>query len=363
MINHIKLCALFLFVVAGSSCSNSIEKTTPVLETISESVYASGIIKSENQYQVYSTVNGVIKTILVTEGDLVKKGDVLMKVRNEPSILNVENARLTAMHSDLRFNQGKLKEAKVTIDLALTKLKNDSLLSVRQQNLNKQGVGTLVELEQRELAFKNSLTNYQVALLSYADLKRDLRFSSDQSKTNVRISNALAADYLILAETDGKVYKVLKEQGEYANTINPVAVVGDASRFLIELNVDEYDIARIHIDQLVLFTMDSYKGKVFEARVNKIEPLMNEDSRSFLVKALLITYPEELYPNLSVEANIIIRSKEKALTIPRSYLIGDSVVLVNKNQKRKVVIGIKDYQKVEIKSGLTEKDIIYKTNP
>ena len=157
------------------------------------------------------------------------------------------------------------------------------------------------------------------------------------------------------------MYKVLKKKGEFANTLSPVAIIGDANSFLIELNVDEYDIAQIRIGQPVLFTMDSYKGKVFEAKVEKIEPLMNEESRSFIVKANFITKPELLYPNLSLEANIIIRTKEKALTIPRSYLINDSLVLVGKDEKRKVVIGIKDYQKVEVKSGLTEKDIIYKS--
>ena len=275
--------------------------------------------------------------------------------------LNAENAKLEAEHADLKSNSGKLKVAKASIDLALSKMKNDSLLLVRQQNLKAQGVGSLVELEQRELAYENSLTNYEVARLSYRDLKRDLAFSASQSQTNLKISNALAGDYLIRAEADGKVYKVLKEKGEFANTLSPVAIIGDVDTFLIELNVDEYDIARIRIEQLVLFTMGSYKGEVFEAKVEKIEPLMNEESRSFTVKANFITKPELLYPNLSVEANIIIRTNEKALTIPRSYLINDSLVLMDRDEKRKVMIGIKDYQKVEIKSGLTERDIIYKS--
>ncbi len=338
------------------------EKTHPAIEPISESVYASGVVKSKDQYQVYSTVNGIIHEMLVTEGDIVRKGDPLMKVLNESSRLNAENANLAAEHADLKSNSGKLKEAKASIDLALSKMKNDSLLLVRQQNLKAQGVGSLVELEQRELAYKNSLTNYEVARLSYRDLKRDLAFSASQSQTNLKISNALASDYLIRAEADGKVYKVLKEKGEFANTLSPIAIIGDANAFLIELNVDEYDIARIRREQLVIFTMDSYKGEVFEAKVEKIEPLMNPETRSFTVKANFITKPSLLYPNLSVEANIIIRTKQKAMTIPRSYLMNDSLVLVGKNEKRKVVIGIKDYQKVEVASGLTENDIIYKSD-
>lgn len=352
---------LLLFIaLLAVSCTTNIETTHPQVENISESVYASGIVKSRYQYEVFSTVNGVINEMRVTEGTLVRKGDVLMTVRNEPAQFNVENARRAAAYADIKANTNKLKEASVSIDLARAKLSDDSLLLIRQRNLRAQGVGTQVELDQRELAYKNSVTNYQLALLGYRDLQRDLVFSSDQSKTNLKISESLIQDYSIRAEKDGKVYKVLKEFGELANTLSPVAIIGDADDFYLELNVDEYDISRIQVGQRILLTMDSYKGQVFEARVENIEPMMNEQSRSFIVDATFNTQPSELYPNLSVEANIIIRSKQKALTIPRSYLIGDSLVWVGKHETRKVVVGIMDYRKAEVLSGLSESDIIYR---
>jgi RND family efflux transporter MFP subunit len=352
----------FLFLVA-MSCKKKTEVTSPSVVNISESVYASGTVKSKNQYQVYSTVNGLIQEILVTEGDLVKKGAPLFKILNEPSKLNMSNAKLASDYADIRSNADKLKAAKVNSDLAYSKLKNDSLLFVRQANLRKQGVGSMVELEQRELAYKNSVTAYEVSLLNYRDLKKQLEFASDQAKNNFRISNALAGDYVIKADADGKVYKILKEKGEFVNTLNPVAILGDASDFILEMKVDEFDIVRLQEGQKVLFTMDSYKGQVFEAIVTKIEPLMNEQSRSFTVNAKFISKPAILYPNLSVEANIVINTKEKALTIPRNYLIGDSVVLVNKDERRRVTIGLRDYQKVEILNGLSASDVIYKPNP
>jgi len=351
------------FLLVAMSCKKKTEVTSPTVVNISESVYASGIVKSKNQYQVYSTVNGLIQEIIVTEGDLVKKGDPLFKILNEPSRLNSSNAKLASDYADLKANADKLKAAKVNSELAHSKLKNDSLLFVRQANLRKQGVGSVVELEQRELAYKNSVTNYEVSLLTYRDLKRQLEFASNQAENNLKISNALAGDYTLKADVDGKVYKILKEKGEFVNTQNPVAILGDASEFILEMKVDEFDIVRLREGQKVLFTMDSYKGQVFEAIVTKIEPLMNEQSRSFTVNAQFISKPAVLYPNLSAEANIVINTKERALTIPRNYLIGDSVVLVNKDERRRVNIGLRDYQRVEILSGLSASEVIYKPNP
>jgi len=352
---------LALWVVG--SCRQDTEKTNPKIETISESVYASGVIKSKNQYQVYATVNGLIQDVLVSEGDTVKKGDGLLRIVNEPSKLNVTNARLIAENNDLAANRDKLNEARVTTELAWSRLKNDSLLFIRQQNLRQQGVGSLIDLEQRELAYKNSVTNYSVSLLRYRELERQLEFVSQQSKNNLKISTVLAGDYLVKAETNGKVYKLLKEKGELVNTVNPVAIIGDSHEFLIEMMVDEFDIARIVKGQRVFISMDSYKQDVFEARVEKIEPLMNEQSRSFTVNAVFVSQPPLLYPNLSAEANIVIQVKANALTIPRNYLIGDSLVIINNDEKRKVKLGLMDYQKAEIISGLTVTDVIYKPNP
>ena len=72
--------------------------------------------------------------------------------------------------------------------------------------------------------------------------------------------------------------------------------------------------------QNVLLTLDSYKGKVFEGRVTSIKPLMNEATRSFVVYVDFNTRPDRLYPNLSAEANIIVRSRNDVVAIPTSYL-------------------------------------------
>ncbi|MEI7661683.1 MAG: efflux RND transporter periplasmic adaptor subunit [Bacteroidota bacterium] len=353
---------VFVLLLAVS-CNRAGEKISPALATISESVYASGIVKSKNQYQVYSTVNGLIQEILVKEGDTVQKGDPLMSVLNESSKLNNYNAQLAVNNADMYANSDKLSEAKVAIGVSVSKMKDDSLLLARQRILWGQGIGSRIEFEHRQLAYKNAVANCQVARLHYSELKRQLEFASNQSKTNLKISHALAGDYLVKAEADGRVYKIYKERGEFINSSNPVAVIGDANSFLIEMKVDEYDIARIRVGQKVLFTMDSYKGKVFEAEVETIEPLMNEQSRAFVVKALFVTRPPVLYPNLSIEANIIIRSKERALIIPRGYLTGDSMVTMGNGKPRKVIIGIKDYQEAEIISGLTVHDFIRKPRP
>lgn len=103
-----KLSPLLFIAVLLFSCQDPIQKIKPTIEPITESIYASGIIKSKNQYQAFATVSGIISNIFVSEGDSVKKGSPIFAISSEPQRLNRENAALSATFSDLNANQGKL---------------------------------------------------------------------------------------------------------------------------------------------------------------------------------------------------------------------------------------------------------------
>ena len=60
----------------------------PRQQNITEAVYASGIVKADRQYQAFATVTGLIDTIYVTEGQLVKKGQPILHIVNTATRLN-----------------------------------------------------------------------------------------------------------------------------------------------------------------------------------------------------------------------------------------------------------------------------------
>jgi multidrug efflux pump subunit AcrA (membrane-fusion protein) len=338
------------------SCKSKVEKIRPVVSSITESVYASGLVKSKNQYQVFSTVSGIIQDILVSEGDTVKAGTLLFALIDDAQRLGKENAALNAAFADLKANQGKLSEAKLLLDFAKNKMKNDSALFFRQKSLWQQQIGTKIELEQRELNYENSKTGYYSAKVKHDDLIRQLELNAALSQKNLAISNKMENDFAIKSEIDGIVYSINKNKGEIVNPQTAMAVIGDAKHFILEMQVDEYDILKIKKGQRVIVTLDSYKGKTFEAMVTKINPLMNERNKTFLVESEFVNAPELLYPNISFEANIILQSKEKVLLIPRNCIIKDSLVLKADGDTVKVITGLKDYQKIEILSGISSED-------
>lgn len=348
---------LLLLILLSASCRQGKDKIKPVIGPVSESVYASGTIKSKNQYQVFPTTAGIIKNIFITEGDLVQKGQTLLVISSETQRLNKENAALAAQYADFNRNSDKLADASELIRQARLKMKNDSAMYTRQKALWQQQVGTKVELEQRELAYQNSKAALYSAKVRYNDLKRQLSFASAQAKNNLLISEN---DLIVKSELTGRVYNLFKEKGELVGPQTPVAEIGDARDFILEMQIDEYDIFSIKVGQTVLVTLDSYKGRVFKAVVTKIYPIMNERSKTFKVEAQFVEPPGKLYPNISFEANIILRSTTKALLIPRNYLLNDSIVIKSNGDNVVVKTGLKDYQQVEIVSGITAEDELIK---
>ena len=350
-------CFLFFTIL---SCGKKTEKQFPQREDITQSVYASGTIKSKGQYEVFAKVPGIIEAILVKEGESVKKGQAIIRLSNAAQSLSYENAKQNAQFNSTITNKEKIEQAKTELELAKSKMDNEASLLSRQEKLWSQEIGTKNELDQRALNFKNASTLYKAAKLKLDDLEKQIDFLNSQTNRSAAISAVNMNDFIIKSQVDGKIYSINKQLGELANIQSPVAIIGDATNFYVELQIDEFDITKIVKGQKVLVSMDSHKGASYEAVIEKIYPIMNERTRTFKADASFIKNPENIYPNLSAEANIIIQVKNKILTIPRSYLIEDSYVLLSNMEKRKIIVGLKDYDKVEVLNGLSEKDELAK---
>jgi HlyD family secretion protein len=347
---------LLLSLLVVSSCGPSTETVRPSEGPITESVYASGIVESKGQHEVFATVSGIVDEVFVKEGDTVKVGTPILSIFNETQRISKENALLAASFADVRSNEDKLNDARLQIATAKTRMDNDSLQLQRQRTLWSKEIGSKLELEQRQLAFDNSANAYRQASARYADLKRQLEFSSRQAENNLRISSRIESDFVPRSGMDGLVYRVLKLKGEMVGPQTPLAIVGSATDFVLKMQVDEQDIFRMVPGLKVLVTLDSYSDRVFEARVTKVNPLMNERNKTFEVEAEFVKRPERLLPNITFEANIVVSEKSSALLLPRRFMLNDSTVILATGDTVRVRTGLHDYQQMEIISGLGKED-------
>lgn len=328
---------------------------------VTESVYASGVVKAENQYTVYPTVNGVLQKIMVTAGQNISKGQSLFQIESEKAQLNTDNARLAyeISQGNSQYIQDKIAEMELKVQTAKDKLALDESIYNRTKNARQYDGISEVEFQKTELAYKNSKSAYFSVQKQLAQLKTQLQNEQSRNQINLKISQKSQSDFTIKSVFSGELYDVLVKEGTLVSPQTPLAIIGKKNAYILELDVDENDMVRIVLGQRILVTMDSYKGQLFEATVDKIYPIMDERSRTFKIEAHFIKPPKKLFPNLTAEANIIIQTKSNVITIPKKYLIDNEYVLVNGEEKRKVTIGLSDYQNAEITQGLQIGETIY----
>ena len=349
---------IFTVILTISSCGHAPLSTKVIERKINETVYASGNIESSNQYQVVSLVSGYIHKINIEEGNQIRKGQVIVELANDGGLIALKSAELNRNFSDLKQNKNKIKELKFSLNTAKLKWKNDSIQLNRKKTLVENNVISENDFENFEVMALSSKANFTSLLLQLEDLQKQLKLNDELGKRNFDQSNKQVKDFNIKSEIDGVVFTILKKEGELVTPQSPLAIIGSDNNYILKLQVDEYDITKIKLGQLIKVKLDSYKGQVFDAKVSKISLFMNEKTKTFTIEGRFINQPATLYPNLTLEANIIIKSNLKALLIPREYLFNDYYVYLKNGSKKKIETGIMDLKYVEIKNGLNRNDEI-----
>ena len=355
-----KLARIFIISLITLSCSKEQDKILPTETTLTESVYSSVTIQPDSLYQVYAIVAGILDANLVNEGALVSKGQTLIQIINSTPKLNSQNAKFALDLAKENYNGSAaiLSSIKEEITAAILKFKNDSINYFRQKNLWDKNIGSKAEFDARKLNYDLASNNLKLLQSKYNRTKNELLTAVKQAQNNYQTSLIATKDFTVKSKINGKVYALYKEPGEIVTTLEPLAAIGSATNFIIEMLVDEVDIVQISKEQDVLINLDAYSSKVFKGKVSKIYPQKDERNQTFKVEAVFNSPPRVLYPGLSGEANIIIATKNKVLTIPKAYIIdGDKV----KTDEGLVTIttGLQNMELIEVLSGITKDTYIY----
>jgi HlyD family secretion protein len=357
-----KLILYLLPILLLYSCTQE-EHITPQRLSMTESVYSSVIIQPDSLYQVYAVISGILEKSYVEEGDLVQKHQPLFQVTNTAPELNAKNAKLALDLANDNYSGGitVLQSIKDEINAAQLKYRNDSINYFRQKNLWDQKIGSKIEYDTKKLNYDLAKNNLTMLKSKLNRTKNELFITVKQAKNNYNTSLVSTKDYTVKSSITGKVYAIYKNRGELINTTAPIATLGNASQFIVEMLVDEVDIVKIVKGQQVLLNLDAYKDEVFTATVTKILPKKEERNQTFKVEAVFDSQPNVLYPGLSGEANIVIGKRENVLTIPLDYLMDDNKVKTA-NGLVTVKTGMRNMEYIEVISGITETTLLYKTD-
>lgn len=315
-------------------------ETVPVTRmNVKSTVSATGTIKPVNSVEVSSKVTARIKEVLVKENDTVTAGQTI--------------ATLDAKDYEEKRNQAQYK-------VTNTKAKYD-----RVSYLYSIGANTQADLEDAKM-------NYDTALSSLAE--------SQSNMSEMTIVAPMSGVVVGEPQTAG----TMAVQGNSSPTV--IMRIADMSSKQILAKVDETDIGNVKVGQSATFTVDSFNGKTFTARVSKISQTdtsnswnvnTSSSSSSSSSSASVIYYyvtldvddPDNvLLPAMTARVEINTAEKSDALVVPLSTLKTDShgsyVVVKNDDgtqENRYVSTGIYSDEYVEILEGLSEGEQVVST--
>jgi multidrug efflux pump subunit AcrA (membrane-fusion protein) len=330
----------------------------PAVKPLTEAVYATGYVVSDQEYQVFAQGEGVLTRKLVEVGEPVSPDQPLFMLENSQPDARYQFAReaYQVAASNYRTQSPVLKEALAGLQAAKTKRSYDSLNFARYQVLWQHQATSRAEFDKFKLAYDNSKTEFQAQLSRYHKLRNQLYLDRQHAQSNLKVARQEQKHYTIKSQLQGTLLQLLKEPGELVKKGEPLAVIGRLNQFYLRLKIDELDVQRVKTGQEILVKIDAFPNQLFKARVAKIYPVVDPRDQSLRVDATLTDSLPGYYSGLALEANIIIRQKEQALVIPRTYLLpGDSVIISHDGNSRKVKVskGVETLSEVEILAGLT----------
>ena len=309
-----------------------------------------GTIKACRRAGISPSIGGQIDALPVKEGDVVKKGDLLMALWNEDVKAQLKLARSQAIATKAQASQICVlaKVAQREADRQL-KLKKGSLAS---EQVIEKAVGD---------------AQAQAAACDAA------KASAQASLAQIDVAQAALDKTRLIAPFDGVVAEVNGEIGEIV-TPSPVGIptppaidLMDTSCLYVSAPIDEVDAPRIKLNMPAKITLDAYSGKVFDGVVRRIAPYVLEaekQARTVDVEVNFVCQQDcaGMLPGYSADIEVIVAEKQNVLRVPtEAVLEGNSVLVLGDDgvlHERKIKTGLSNWAWTQVTEGLKKGDVV-----
>ncbi len=382
----------------------SVEKVEK--RTITEIITANGRIQPETEVKISSDVSGEIVELLVKEGDEVKEGDLLLKIRPD-----IYQSNLDRMSASLNSTRANLSNSKARLAQSEAQFQQAKLSHNRNKSLFDQKAISESEYEQAYANFLTAKADVDAAKQTV----RAAEFAVKSSEASLKESRENLNKTSIYAPMAGTVSKLSVEKGErVVGTIQMTGTellrIADMNKMEVLVDVNENDIVRVSLNDTAIIEMDAYFGKKFKGIITEIANSSKNTNQSnssdqvtnFEVKILILKssykslISEEknvkfpFRPGMTATADIQTETRNDVISVPilavttRLDTASHKTIIEEENVSKKnikkenkepdeivfiynedgtvkkaiVKTGLQDNDFIEILSGITENDEI-----
>jgi len=281
--------------------------------TISEEISAVGSLLANESVMIRPERDGRITAIHFTEGQLVRKGEKLVSL----DTAEIE-AQLAAVTSEMNLNRSRLNRAE--------------------------------ELHEKKFISAQALD--------------DAREAMNQSTARHAEVKARLEKSAVIAPFEGVAGLRQVSPGAYAKAGQDVARLEGIGTLKLDFRVPELYLGRIRPRQEVQVRLDAFTGEAFRGEIYAIEPSVDEQTRTVLLRARVPNPGARLKPGMFARVILVLETRENALIVPEQALVPQGAdrfvfrLADGKAMMTKIELGLRRPGEVEIRGGLTAGDTI-----
>ncbi|MBI2528872.1 MAG: efflux RND transporter periplasmic adaptor subunit [Candidatus Rokubacteria bacterium] len=343
---------LVILAAAGLAAGWRFIRSRPLVETVHpqrrevvELVIASGRLRAVRQSALGAEVAGVVEQVLVDEGDRVRAGQPLVRLRRQDAEQRVEQARLAVATAEKelgRLRAGaapeEIRRAAAELEQADAALEQAEREHTRARMLWERGLIARAELDRAETGLEQARAARRVAEQAGQVLRSQPR-PEDVQVAQARLREAGAAlraaeveagKRAVTAPFAGLVVHRSVEPGQGVAPGTPLLTVADMSRTELLVETDENNLARLRVGQRAIVIAPAYAAQSFAAVLRQIGPEVDSQRGVVALRLDPAALPPFARPDMTVDVNIEVARVPDALSVPATSVLergGKSYVL------------------------------------
>lgn len=355
-------------------------------------VAGKGKIEPYAELRLTASLPGRIKSILVAEGDLVRRGQVLVQMQDEELRAQLAQAQARLEEAQARYAEveagprpQELEAARARVREVAAVLQEAGTVLNRTRALFEKGTIPRAQLDEAERRHAVAIAQHrtaveEISLLESGARQEVRRAALAQVKTaeaDVQHVRALLDQTTVRAPVAGQIVHRFMQPGEVIvmQRPQPILTLADLSRIQVRVEIDETDARYLEVGQPVEVTSNAYPGRVFTGRVAEIgatagrKSVVSDDPAAMLdtrVVEVIVTLPESnaWTFGVTVDAAVTVEHRENVPIVPRTAVRQagrETTVMVRRGEsyeRQPIRTGAGDDDHVEVVSGLKDGDVV-----
>jgi multidrug efflux pump subunit AcrA (membrane-fusion protein) len=377
----ILIVGLIYFIVSKSLASQT---STPTYKTsqvtkgnVISTISASGSISSGSNTSIYTSASGQVSKIYAKNGDTVKQGQKIAQITLDQdgqkkqttawaSYLSAKNNVASAEQNKLSL-QNQIESSQLSFDTAQDAV--NKINDFTKTDLQKESINTTFSTSQRSLTLAQQKYASADSAVAVAKAQLSSAWYAYQQASNIIYApaNGILSNFALTTGMSVANLSSSSTSNSSSDATQSVGIITNPkNQITASVSLTEIDVIKVKAGQKVSLTMDAFADKTFTGQVLAVNTNGQTTSGVTSYPTIIVfdTSLPNMYPNMSVSANIILDSKSDVLLIPSSAIQtsnGVSTVKVMKdNQISEVTVetGLSDTTQTEIISGLNEGDTV-----